>query len=97
MSFFLRIEETSFVHEIQKKMIVEKLKVEEFVCQNKINEENKRLKTVKNILKLLDEIDFTAEEIPSKDPERLLRLLVFLKGESLNKDESQLVNKLMNS
>lgn len=75
-------------------MIIEKLASVEFKIENNIRQEQGKLEAVKNISKLLKQIDFTAEEVPFDDPERMRRLISSLKGETLNSFEIKIVNEV---
>ena len=77
-------------------MIAEKLKNVEFSIHDKIREEQNKLKAIKNIEKLLDEIDFSAEVLPEGDPERIIKLLVSLKGQPLNAIETKVIIDVLN-
>ncbi|UCE93488.1 MAG: hypothetical protein JSV73_11925 [Flavobacteriaceae bacterium] len=66
----------------------------EIEVTNRINVEEKNLKAVKELKLLLDQIDHEAEVVPFEDKERLSRLLVSLKGATLNENENQLVEKI---
>ena len=61
---------------------------------DRINVEEKNLKAVKELKLLLDQIDYEAEVVPFEDKERLSRLLVSLKGATLNENENQLVERI---
>lgn len=66
----------------------------EIEVTNRINVEEKNLKAVKELKLLLDQIDYEAEVVPFEDKEKLSRLLVLLKGTTLNENENQLVEKI---
>ena len=66
----------------------------EIEVSNRINEEENKLKAVKELKLLLDQIDYEAEVVPFEDKERLSRLLVSLKGATLNESENQLVERI---
>ena len=68
----------------------------EIEVSNRINEEENNLKAVKELKLLLDQIDYEAEVVPFEDKERLSRLLVSLKGATLNESENQLVERISN-
>ena len=48
------------------------------------------------IIKLLSQIDFSAEVIPENNAERFARLLTSLKGKSLSKAETELLSEIVN-
>ena len=66
----------------------------EIEVSNRINVEENNLKAVKELKLLLDQIDYEAEVVPFEDKERLSRLLVSLKGATLNESENQLVERI---
>ena len=78
-------------------MIIEKLMLVEFTSERNIRLEYEKLKAAKNLLKLLKQVDFTVEEVPTVDANRLIRLLVSLKGELLNSEETNLVNEIVSN
>jgi hypothetical protein len=78
-------------------MIVEKLMKAEYDSERTLREEYKRYKATRSILKLLNMVNFNPEVVPVVDIKRLTRLLVSLKGETLNKEESQLVFEMANN
>ena len=78
-------------------MLYERLKQVEISTKDRIREEQNKLKVVQTILELLEEIDFSAEMIPEGDIERIVRLLVFLKGEELTELESRIVSEIVNN
>ena len=76
-------------------MIIEKLSKIEVASKYKINSEYRKIETVRTFRELLDEIDFSSEEVPYEDIEKLSELLTFLKGKELNKCETNLVKELI--
>lgn len=72
-------------------MIIEKLSKIKLEAENKIKSEYRKIETVKNFKKLLNQIDFTAEVVPTEDSKRLTKVLTSLKGKALNRSESKLV------
>lgn len=78
-------------------MIIGKLKNAEFSIHDKIREEQNKLEAIQNIAKLFEEIDFSAEVLPEGDPERIIKLLVYLKGKPLNATETKVINDVINS
>lgn len=78
-------------------MIIGKLKNVEFSIHDKIREEQNKLEAIQNIAKLFEEIDFSAEVLPEGDPERIIKLLVNLKGKPMNETETKVINDVMNS
>jgi len=55
-----------------------------------------KLKAIRSIKELLSQIDHKAEVVPENNRERFIRLLISLKGGPLNKDESVLVEEIVN-
>lgn len=76
-------------------MIIEKLSKIEVASKYKINSEYRKIETVRTFRYLFDEIDFSSEEVPYEDIEKLTELLTFLKGKELNKCETNLVKELI--
>ena len=72
-------------------MILEKLMVEEFTSERTIKDEYVKLKAIRSLSKLLSEIDFSVEVVPTKDPDRLKKLLTSLKGGPLSREEMDVV------
>lgn len=80
---------------VKNKVMIQKVLTDiEIEVTNRINVEKKNLKAVKELKLLLDQIDHEAEVVPFEDKERLSRLLVSLKGATLNENENQLVEKI---
>lgn len=61
-----------------------------------IQNEVEKLETIATIEKLLNEVDFTAEVVPTHNVERLTNLLSSLKEEKLNTKEIALVKEITN-
>ncbi len=78
-------------------MITQILSDIELDVKYKIYKEQKRLKAIKNVKELLDQIDFSAEVVPFEDIKKLSQLLVSLKGEALDEEENQLIVKIVKS
>jgi hypothetical protein len=78
-------------------MITQKLSEIELEVKYKIYSEQKKLKTVKTFIKLINQIDLNVEVIPINDIEKLSRLLVSLKGKVLNEEENRLIEKIVKS
>lgn len=68
----------------------------EIEVADRITAEEKNLKAVKELKVLLDQIDYEAEVVPFEDKEKLSRLLVSLKGTTLNETENKMVEKISN-
>lgn len=79
-----------------KKMIVDKLIVTEFEIERKLRSDYNKLQAVKNLINLLKQVDFTSEVLPEEQPERLVRLLVSLKGKPLDDDENMMIKEIIN-
>jgi len=62
----------------------------------KKNGTDEKLKAAVAIKELLEQIDFRAEVVPENNMEMFLRLLTSLKGEQLDKDEKERVDKSVN-
>ena len=76
-------------------MITEKLNFIELDVKSKIYREQNKLAAVKTIQELLGQIDFEAEVVPTKDIERLTKLLYSLKGRALNEEEIELLRSIV--
>ena len=76
-------------------MITEKLNFIELDVKSKIYREQNKLAAVKTIQELLGQIDFEAEVAPTKDIERLTKLLYSLKGRALNEEEIELLRSIV--
>jgi len=61
-----------------------------------IQNEVEKLETIATIEKLLNEVDFTSEVVPTHNVERLTNLLSSLKEEKLNTKEIALVKEITN-
>jgi hypothetical protein len=78
------------------KMINTKLLLLEYAAKNSgANQE--RLAAIKSIKETISQIDFTAELVPIDNPERLLKLLLSLKGEQLNPYEISVIYDISNN
>ena len=76
-------------------MITEKLNFIELDVKSKIYREQNKLAAIKTIQELLSQIDFEAEVVPTKDIERLTKLLYSLKGRALNEEEIELLRSVV--
>ncbi|MCP4883708.1 MAG: hypothetical protein GY908_07945 [Flavobacteriales bacterium] len=61
----------------------------------KIYTEQKNLVAIKNLKELLNQIDHEVEVIPYKDKEKLSRLLVSLKGQTLSDVEHRMIERII--
>jgi pantothenate synthetase len=78
-------------------MITQKLSEIELDVKYNIYLEQKRLKAIKTIKELLDQIDFSVEVVPFGDIKKLSKLLVSLKGKALDEEENRLIEKIVKS
>ncbi len=76
-------------------MIQELLTDIEMEVKYNIYTEQKNLLAVKNLKELLNQIDHEVEVVPYKDKEKLSRLLVSLKGQTLNDVEYRMVERII--
>ena len=65
-----------------------------YLTGEKVADDNK-FKAAVTIKELLEKIDFKAEIVPENNFEMFTRLLISLKGATLNKDEVELVNEIV--
>jgi len=77
-------------------MIIEKLLLAENTVKQNIKLSIRVLASIRSIRKLLRQIDFTSEVVPVEDKEKLNKLLVSLKSNMLNNDETALVEEITN-
>ena len=77
-------------------MIKVKLLLADYISGNGDTVELGRQKAIKSIKALLTQIDFNAEAIPENNLDMLTRLLSSIKGEQLNKHESDLIEEMVN-
>jgi hypothetical protein len=75
-------------------MIIERLLYAVNEIQVRMEKEAGRLEAIRSIRKLLSEVDFTAEVVPVEDKDRLIRLLVSLKGHALTDNELEVINEI---
>jgi hypothetical protein len=75
-------------------MIESKLNLLEQATMHSPIQDHLKLKAIRDTKKLLNQIDFNAEVVPLENSTKLEKLLVFLKGNLLTKDESKLVEEL---
>ena len=78
-------------------MIIEKLTSEASMIEENIRKDYNRLNAIDSLLLLFNQIDFSAELVPTKDPEKMITLLTSLKGESLTEQEVKLVHQIANN
>ncbi len=75
-------------------MIIEKLTSEASMIEENIRKDYNRLNAIDSLLLLFNQIDFSAELVPTKDPEKMITLLTSLKGEGLTEQEVKLVHQI---
>jgi len=78
-------------------MIIEKLTSEASMIEENIRKDYNRLNAIDSLLLLFNQIDFSAELVPTKDPEKMITLLTSLKGEDLTEQEVKLVHQIANN
>ena len=76
-------------------MILEKLVKIELEAKSNIDNEYKRIETIRGFKELLNQIDFSSEIVPIEDSERLTNIMTYLKGKQLNGCESNLVKEII--
>ena len=75
-------------------MIIEKLTSEASMIEENIRKDYNKLNAIDSLLLLFNQIDFSAELVPTKDPEKMITLLTSLKGEDLTEQEVKLVHQI---
>mgnify|MGYP000946932521 CR=1 FL=1 len=65
-----------------------------FLTKKELKKNSKKMITIKSIEETLSQIDFSAEEVPINNSEKLKKLLSSLKGNTLSKHEIELVNEI---
>jgi len=55
----------------------------------------KRVQAIKSLQQILNQIDFTVEEVPIDDSDRFLKLLRSLKNDQLSEEEESLVDEIL--
>jgi chemotaxis regulatin CheY-phosphate phosphatase CheZ len=95
MSVSRRSDALNFVK--KSDMIQEILTEMEMEVKYAIYTEQKNLVAVKNLKELLNQIDHEVEVVPYKDKEKLSRLLVSLKGQTLNDVENRVIERIIKS
>ncbi len=75
-------------------MIRAKLLLIQFDTQNKERKDEKKLKTISELRRLLRQIDFNTEAVPLEDEGRLLKLFSSLKRNPLSIQEKVLIKEL---
>ena len=76
-------------------MILEKLSIIELEVKFDIYKGQNKLKAIRSIIELLDQIDFGAEVVPTDDIEKSSELLNSLKGSTLNENECEVIRSLI--
>jgi len=77
-------------------MILKTISIIKHTSKINIQNEVEKLETITTIEKLLSEIDFSSEEVPVNDVEKLTNLLKVLKDGELNANEIALVKEIAN-
>jgi len=67
------------------------------MIEENIRKDYNRLNAIDSLLLLFNQIDFSAELVPTKDPEKMITLLTSLKGEGLTEQEVKLVHQIANN
>ena len=81
---------------VKKSDMIQELLIDiEMEVKYNIYTEQKNLLAVKNLKELLNQIDHEVEVVPYKDKEKLSRLLVSLKGQTLNDVEYRMVERII--
>ena len=75
-------------------MILQTLNSIKISSEKNIENESKKIETANSIEKLLNQIDFTTEIVPTENLERLRKLFTSLKNEELNSEEIELLSKI---
>ena len=76
-------------------MILEKLSIIELEVKYNNYQQQNKLKAIRGIIELLNQIDFGAEVVPTDDSEKLSELLNSLKGSTLNETECEVIRSLI--
>ena len=77
-------------------MILKVISIIKHTSKINIQNEVEKLETITTIEKLLNEIDFSSEEVPVNDVEKLTNLLGVLKDGELNTNEIALAKEIAN-
>jgi len=77
-------------------MILKTISIIKHTSKINIQNEVEKLETITTIEKLLNEVDFTAEVVPTNDADKLTNLISSLKEDELNKKEIALVEEIAN-
>ena len=76
-------------------MIKINLLLAEYMAKDTSAAGESRLRTIYSIKELLSQIDHRVEVVPEDNAQRYTRLLTSLKGEPLNKEETELVEEIV--
>ena len=76
-------------------MILDKLSIIELEVKFDIYQGQNKLKAIRGIIVLLNQIDFGAEIVPTDDIDKLSKLLYSLKGSALNENECDIIKSLI--
>jgi hypothetical protein len=77
------------------KMILDKLSLMEQDALMQSERVQKRVQAIKSIQTILNQIDFSVEEVPIDNSDRFLKLLQSLKNDQLSEDEENLVDEII--
>lgn len=76
-------------------MILDKLSTMELEAKMQNEQVQKRVQAIKSLQQILNQIDFTVEEVPIDDSDRFLKLLRSLKNDQLSEEEESLVDEIL--
>jgi hypothetical protein len=76
-------------------MILDKLSLMEQDALMQSERVQKRVQAIKSIQTILNQIDFSVEEVPIDNSDRFLKLLQSLKNDQLSEDEENLVDEII--
>lgn len=76
-------------------MIVNKMMLLTYEIEERVRQEERRLKAIASVRKLLSGIDFSSEVVPCDNTGRLKKTLESLKGKPLSKDEYALLKDIV--
>jgi len=65
------------------------------ILESEVSSDSQSLKAINTIKKILSNVDFKTELIPTDDKKRLDNLLIFMKGSQLTVEELHITKKLV--
>ncbi len=65
------------------------------ILESEVSSDSQSLKAINTIKKILSNVDFKTELIPTDDKKRLDNLLIFMKGSPLTIEELHITKKLV--